>query len=343
MRHPRISVCIPLSALLLGPPSLAQTPGSPSQKAPVAIIGGQQIFESDILPAIEAQIFQLRLQEFDAKSKALENLINQKLLEAGAAKKGLPAEKFLAQEVDAAVPEPTEAELRALWIVQKEQLQRTFEEIKPQLSRLLKQSKLQEARQQYYSRLRQQAGVTILLKKPKAEVAADPSRLRGDPKAALTIIEFSDFQCPHCRAVQPTLKAVLAKYAGRVSLSYRDFPLREIHPQAQSAAEAARCAGEQGRFWEFHDLLIDNPNKLSRQGFIEHAGALKLDASQFEACLSSGKFQTSIEQDRQLGMRAGVNGTPGFVINGNVFSGNLPVSSFERAIDAELAALKPQR
>ncbi len=301
------------------------------------------MLESDLLPAVEAQIFQLRLQEFEAKSKALDNLINQRLLEAEAAKKGVPAEKLLAQEVDSAVPDPTGPELRALWIVQKEQLQRTFEDLQPQLHRLLKQAKIQDARQQYFARLRQQAGVTILLKKPKAEVAADPTRLRGDPKALLTVVVFSDFQCPYCRAVQPTLKALLAKYPSRVNLSYRDLPLREIHPQAQASAEAARCAGEQGRFWEFHDLLLDNPSKLGRPGFVEHAAALKLDPARFEACLSSGKFASLIEQDRQLGQRAGVTGTPGFVINGAVLSGNLPLSAFERAVDAELAALSPSK
>ena len=306
------------------------------------MVGGQTIYDDDLVPFVQGQVFQLRLQEYEVKSKALENLVNQKLLEAEAKKKGIPTEKLLEQEVDAKVPEPTEAELQALYIVQKEQLRKSFDEIRAQLQQLLKQAKLQQARQDYYKRLREQAGVSIFLQKPKVEVAYDPARLRGNPKAPVVIVEFSDFQCPYCRSVQPTLKNLLAKYEGRVSLSYRDLPLRDIHPQAQMAAEASRCAGEQGKFWEYHDLLFENPNKLNREGLVEQVRSLKLDEKQFDSCLSSGKYKAQVEQDRQLGLRAGLTGTPGFFINGNMLSGNLPQDSFEKVIQSELADSKGQ-
>jgi len=306
------------------------------------VVGGQTIYDDDLVPFVQGQVFQLRLQEYEVKSKALENLVNQKLLEAEAKKKGIPTEKLLEQEVDAKVPEPTEAELQALYIVQKEQLRKSFDEIRAQLQQLLKQAKLQQARQDYYKRLREQAGVSIFLQKPKVEVAYDPARLRGNPKAPVVIVEFSDFQCPYCRSVQPTLKNLLAKYEGRVSLSYRDLPLRDIHPQAQMAAEASRCAGEQGKFWEYHDLLFENPNKLNREGLVEQVRSLKLDEKQFDSCLSSGKYKAQVEQDRQLGLRAGLTGTPGFFINGNMLSGNLPQDSFEKVIQSELADSKGQ-
>ena len=306
------------------------------------MVGGQTIYDDDLVPFVQGQVFQLRLQEYEVKSKALENLVNQKLLEAEAKKRGIPTEKLLEQEVDAKVAEPTEAELQALYIVQKEQLRKSFDEIKAQLQQLLKQAKLQQARQDYYKRLREQAGVSIFLQKPKVEVAYDPARLRGNPKAPVVIVEFSDFQCPYCRSVQPTLKNLLAKYEGRVSLSYRDLPLRDIHPQAQMAAEASRCAGEQGKFWEYHDLLFENPNKLNREGLVEQVRSLKLDEKQFDSCLSSGKYKAQVEQDRQLGLRAGLTGTPGFFINGNMLSGNLPQDSFEKVIQSELADSKGQ-
>lgn len=323
--------------------SIAQPVGQPTKREPLAVVGGQTIYDDDLLPFVQAQVFQLRLQEYDVKSKALENLLNQRLLEAEARKRGIPDVKVLEQEADSKVAEPTEAELQALYIVQKEQLRRSFDEIKPQLRQLLKQAKLQEARQDYYRLLRQQAGVSILLQKPKVVVAHDPARLRGNPEAPVVIVEFSDFQCPYCKSVEPTLKKLLAKYEGRVSLAYRDLPLRDIHPQAQLAAEASRCAGEQGKFWEYHDLLLENPNKLTREGLVEQARGLKVDEKQFDSCLSSGKYKAQIEQDLQLGLRAGLTGTPGFLINGNLLSGNLPQEAFERTIDAELAAFKDQR
>jgi protein-disulfide isomerase len=309
-------------------------------KEPVAVVAGQPIYDDDLLPFVQAQVFQLRLQEYEMKSKALENLVNQRLLEGEAKRKRIPVENVLEHEVDAKVPEPTDAELQALYIVQKDLLKKPFDEIRPQLRQLLKQAKVQQARQEYYGRLREQAAVSILLQKPRIEVAYDPARLRGTPRASLVILEFSDFQCPYCRAVQPTLKNVLAKYEGQVSLAYRDLPLRDIHPQAQLAAEASRCAGEQGKFWEYHDLLFENQNRLGREGLLEQARALKLDEKHFDSCLSSGRYKAQIEQDRQLGLRAGVSGTPGFIINGNLFTGNLSLDTFEKAIQEALAAAK---
>ena len=333
-------------ALLLFGPAASSAQSSPTDKQEqesLALVGGQTISAEDLLPFVQAQIFQLRLQEYEIRSKALDSLINQKLLEAEAQKKGIASEKLLEQQVDSKVADPSDAELQALYIVQKAQLGKSFDEIKPQLRQLLKQAKLQQARQDYYKTLREQAGVSILLKKPKVEVAYDPARLRGDPKASIIILEFSDFQCPYCQSVEPTLKSLLAKYEGRVSLSYRDFPLRDIHSQSQMAAEAGRCAGEQGKFWEFHDLLFAHQNKLSQEDLFEQASILNLDNKQFAACLNSGKYKAQIEEDLQLGLRSGLNGTPGFIINGTLLTGNLPQDSFEKIIEAELAAAKSQR
>ena len=146
-----------------------------------------------------------------------------------------------------------------------------------------------------------------------------------------------------CRQAQPTLKDLLAKYKGRVSLAYRDFPLREIHAQGQLAAEASRCAGEQGKFWEYHDLLFANPDRLNRDGLVEHARDLKLDEKQFDSCLSSGKYKAEIEEDLQEGIRAGVSGTPGFFINGSFLSGMQPEAAFEGMIQAEMGVPKEKR
>src|SRR5262249_24279267 len=138
----------------------------------------------------------------------------------------------------------------------------------------------------------------------------------------------------------PTLKNLLAKYEGRVSLAYRDFPLREVHPQAQLAAEASRCAGEQGKLWEYHDLLFANPGKLNREDLLEDARSLKLDEKQFDSCLLNTKYNAKIEEDLQDGMRAGVRGTPGFLICGVLSTGTQPQATFERIIQAEITPTK---
>jgi protein-disulfide isomerase len=291
---------------------------------------------------VQTQLLPLQNQEYEIKRAALERLVTQRLVEAEAKSRGVSAEKLLEQEVDAKVGEPTDVEIEAYYLGQQDRISVPFETIKPQLRQALKQAKLQQARQSYGERLRKGADVAILLRPPRVQVGYDPSRLRGDAAAPVIIVEFSDFQCPYCRSVTPTLKALLAKYAGGVSLAYRDYPLREIHPQAQQAAEAARCAGEQGKFWEYHDLLYADGAKLDAGSLSGYARSLGMDVPRFVSCLASGKFKQAVEEDVQVGNKAGVAGTPAFFINGIFLSGAQPVSAFEKIIEAELAATKAQ-
>ena len=139
------------------------------------------------------------------------------------------------------------------------------------------------------------------------------------------------------------MKSVLAKHEGTVALAFRDMPIAQIHPFAQGAAEAARCAGEQGKFWEYHDLLFADQGSLDRNGLIAKAVRLQLSAKQFEACISSEKFKAQVQQDNQDGLRAGVSGTPGFFVNGIFMSGALPEAVFEKAIEEQLAASVPPK
>jgi protein-disulfide isomerase len=133
---------------------------------------------------------------------------------------------------------------------------------------------------------------------------------------------------------------VLAKHENQVALAFRDFPLTQIHSNAEGAAEAARCAGEQGKFWEYHDLLFGDQNKLDRNGLLEQARTLKLDEKQFDSCITSRKYKAQIEQDEQDGRRAGLNGTPGFFINGVFLNGAQPEAAFESIIQDSLSATR---
>ena len=285
------------------------------------------------------QLRPLREQEYQIKKKALDTLIGQRLLEAEAKKKGITTEKLLEQEVDSKVPEPTEAELQAVYAVQREQLSRPYGDVKTQLQQNLKRAKTQQARLEYSARLREQSKISILLGPPRTQVSYDPARVRGDPKAWLMIVEFSDFQCPCCSQVQSALKSVLAKHEGSVAIAFRDMPVTQLHPLAMGAAEAARCAGDQGKFWEYHDLLFADQNGLDRNGLLAKAAKLSLDAKQFEACLSFEKYEPQILQDNRDGLRSGVSGTPGFFINGIFLSGALAESAFESLIQEQLAVL----
>jgi protein-disulfide isomerase len=329
------------SGFFLAAIGAAQSSAPAKNDPPLATVDGQKLTEEDLAPYVQSQLRPLREQEYQIKKKALDSLINQKLVDVEAKKKGLTTEKLYEQEVDAKVPEPTDVEVSAIYAVQKEQINRPFDEVKAQLQQTLRRAKVQQARQDYSTRLREQAKVTVFLSAPRMEVGFDPARVRGNPKAKVMIVEFSDFQCPFCSQVQGTLKNVLAKHEGDLAIAFRDMPVTQIHPQAQLAAEAARCAGEQGKFWEYHDLLFGDQAGLEKNGLIGKAHKLKLDEKQFESCLSGEKYAKQIQQDSQDALRAGVTGTPGFFINGIFLSGAQPEATFEKIVQEQLNAAHP--
>jgi protein-disulfide isomerase len=334
----KVHLCLFVAVLLMPICSLAQSSRAAKSTETLATVGGQPVTEDDLLPSIASKLISLRNLEYQMKKQALDNLIDQRLLEAEAKKKGVSADKLLEQEVDAKVGEPTDAELNAYYLAQKAELNRPFNDVKAQIEPSLRQAKVQQARQAFSAHLREQAKVVVLLSPPRVEVGFDPARVRGNPKAKVMIVEFSDFQCPYCGGVQATLQSVLAKHPDTVALAYRDMPMSKIHPFARKAAEAARCAGEQGKFWEYHDLLFADQSKLDQDGLMDKARTLKLDEQQFESCLSGEKFKAQIQQDSQDGMRAGVSGTPGFFINGIFMSGSQPESAFENLVQEQLSA-----
>ena len=338
MKVSRLFLCLPLFLAL---PKGSSGQGAPQASSgdPVATVAGQPISEQELLETVgPQQSMQLRMQEYEAKSKALESLIRLKLVQAEAKKRGIPAEKLVEQEVESKVPDPTDGEVEAYFWGQN-RAGASFEEVKEQYRSSLKQLKLHKARQVYADSLRTKTNVAVLLRPPSVTVAYDPERVKGDPKAPVTIVEFSDFQCPYCKKSESTLHELLTKYSGRVKLAYLDFPLRDIHPQAQRAAEAARCAGEQGKFWEYHDSLYAEQSKLDGAELLTRARALHLDEKLFQSCLDSGKFKSKIEADMEQGRKVGVAGTPGFFVNGVFLSGALPPADFEKIIDIQLALL----
>lgn len=170
--------------------------------------------------------------------------------------------------------------------------------------------------------------------------------LNGDNNAKITIVEFSDFQCPYCkRFFDEAFKQIKDEYIknGKVQLAFRQFPL-PFHQNAQKAAEASECANEQNKFWDFHDLLFKNQDTWSGQSasdaatsFNSYAQQLGLDSTQFISCLESSKYKQKVADDVSAGQKAGVSGTPSFVINGQLVVGAQPYSSFKTVLDQELS------
>lgn len=172
-----------------------------------------------------------------------------------------------------------------------------------------------------------------------AAVSADDDPSIGPENASVTIIEFSDFQCPFCTKAEPVISQILENYKGKVRFVYRDFPL-SFHQYAQKAAEASECADEQGKFWKYHDTLFEKQSEWSSEGVAklkEYAADLGLNAEQFNKCLDSGKYASEVQKDFTDGQEAGVSGTPAFFINGKALVGAQPFEAFQQIIEQELS------
>jgi protein-disulfide isomerase len=216
-------------------------------------------------------------------------------------------------------------------------------ELKLKVWDYLRNQKVNERRQAFIQSLRAQTAVAVYLQAPAAArvpVSADKGFVRGAKDAPVTIVEFSDFQCPFCKNATATVKQVVEKYQGKVKWVFRDFPIPSLHPAAPKAHEAARCAAEQGKFWEYHDLLFEKSPRQAPEELKQYAKDLSLDAAAFAQCLDSGKHQAAVNSDISEGAQLGITGTPTFFINGRQLVGAQPASTFQKIIDNELA-MKP--
>jgi protein-disulfide isomerase len=173
------------------------------------------------------------------------------------------------------------------------------------------------------------------------EVTLDDAFSIGSDDAPVTMVEFTDYQCPFCgRFYSQTLDQIKTEYVdtGKVKLYIKDFPLDSIHPQARPAANAARCAAEQGNFWDFHDKLFDNQGSLSESNYKIWAGEIGVDQAQFDSCLDSKKYDELVTADLNEGTAAGIRGTPGFIVDGQLVSGAQPFAAFQQIIEASLSS-----
>ncbi len=181
-------------------------------------------------------------------------------------------------------------------------------------------------------------GQAVFENEAVVQISAGNGHVLGGADAPVTIIEFSDFQCPFCaRFVEQAMPQIKEDYidTGKVKMVFRNFPLR-FHENAESAALAAECANEQGRFWEYHDKIFQNQAYLGMDNYRAWAVELGLNAGQFNSCLDSGKYAENVQKDAEDGAKAGVTGTPTFFVNGQKIVGAQPYSAFKIAIDNAL-------
>jgi predicted DsbA family dithiol-disulfide isomerase len=318
-------------------PAAAETPPSPASDV-VATIAGEPFTARQLEEAAGARLFQLRTQQYQAQRQILDDEIAKRLLEREAAARKVTAAELLKQEVDDKVAPVTEEEQKAFYAQNKARMgEMTEADALKRIEAGLRQQRIGERKAEFLSGLRAKADVHVLLEPPRLALAVGDDPARGPADAPVTIVEFSDFQCPYCSRATATLKKLDAAYPGKIRLVYRDFPLVQIHPNAARAAEAAACANEQGKFWPMHDAMFEHQDKLGEADLKQSAAAIGLDTTAFNTCLESGRHAAQWKKDTTEGESYGVSSTPAFFINGRLVVGAQPYESFARIVDEEIA------
>jgi len=306
----------------------------------VAEVDGAPITNEEIDNALGGPLRKLERQVYELKRQQIETVINDRLLAHEAAQRGMTVQSLLEGEVTAKAAPVTDQDVEAYYAANKTRLTRIQpEELNARIRANLQNQRVVERRKAFLGVLRSRAQIAVHLVEPpvfRVDVSTDGAPFIGESDALVTIVEFSDFQCPYCKRVLPTLTQLRSRYGAKIRLVFRDFPLDSLHPLARRAAEAARCAHDQGKFWDYHDILFVNAPNASPPQLKEYADKVGLDGPRFEQCLSSGTHTAGVQKDLDEGLRLGVTGTPGFFINGQFLSGAQPLENFVRLIEEEL-------
>jgi protein-disulfide isomerase len=306
----------------------------------VATVGDHKITNKDLDAKVKPQLDQMRAslekrvdqliadKTFDLRRQTLESMTNDYLVEQAAQRDKLSVDDYIKKEFSSknAV---TDAAAKKFYEQNKGASTATYDQIKPQLMLMMNKEALLE-------RLRKDQPVKILLEPKRVVVDSSGHPALGAKDAPVTIVEFTDFQCPFCKATEDTLKQLRAKYGDKIRLVHMDFPL-PFHSHSLDAAKAARCANDQGKFWQYRDALFANQAKLAPADLKVTAKTLGMNTSQFDACFDKAKYDAQIKSDTAAGEKVGVDGTPAFFVDGRSLTGAQPLPKFEELIDDELA------
>ncbi|MEA2415262.1 MAG: hypothetical protein QOI58_1919 [Thermoanaerobaculia bacterium] len=328
----RTTLSMMLAMLMIGALSLSAA----EVVKPAATIGATSISLTELDAAVGARLNRLRTDEYNIRRGVLDDLIATKLIDAEAARRHITSEELFKTEVEAKITQPDVAEIEPVYDgVADKYPGMTKDQVLAQIADGMRRQRLATRRTQFVKELRAAAGVKVNLEPPRVAVNAD-GPARGGASAPVTIVEFSDFECPFCGHAVETLQQVEKTYGNNVRIVFRDYPLFS-HRTAKRAAEAAHCAEEQGKFWEMHDRLFSKGGPLSDPDLYRFATQAGIDRNKFDQCLTSGKFKDAWKPSQDEGNRVGVTSTPSFFINGRMIVGAAGYDVFSRIIDEELA------
>jgi protein-disulfide isomerase len=311
--------------------------------AKIAEVDDRAILVSDLQKYAGRELSVQRENLYKLEKQKLEEYISAFLLTQEAKKRGVSVEAVLDQEVNSKILPVGDDEIDVFYKSNKARIAVDLDKAREQIRSHLNNQKIQAQKALFLKSLRSKAKVVTYVKTPpvfRADISVAGEPFKGAEKAPLTVVKFEDFQCPFCKQVQPTFNELLSRYNGKVRLVHKDLPLESIHPQARQAAEAARCAYEQGKFWEYHDKLYATSPKASGDDLKSYAKEVGLNVDSFDRCFTSGKYKAVVQQDLNEGVQLGLTGTPTIFINGREISGNQSLEAFEAIIDEELARRK---
>jgi protein-disulfide isomerase len=326
------------AAVAGGSATAVPPPATVSGVGVVAEVNGAPVMASELDAKAASRLVTARQEEYEIRKQVLDELIAERLVAAEAAKRKLSVEELLRREVDAkATPLPA-AQVETLYEQNKARFAgQARGDALARIREVMGQRAKTERRAAFEKELRDAGRVAVRLEAPRGAVAIPAGAPSTGPASApVTLVEFTDYQCPYCHRAQAVVDQVLERYSGKLRFVHLDFPL-EGHAGALPAARAARCAGEQGKFWEYHRNLMTAPGSLDEADLKTRASALDLNTPAFGACLSSGRHDAEIQASFRQGEELGVTGTPAYFINGRMLSGARPIESFAELIDAELA------
>jgi protein-disulfide isomerase len=354
-------------ALLVGGAACADTPtdagadaaagdpsGMPTDAAPATVVGevgGKPITLEELKHAAAARLAQqqstyrqrrldLDLEYRRGQQQALEeelrHLLDQQSISLEAAAENTNA---LALVGTVHVPDVTDEQVRARYESRKVESSPPFERVAAEIRNSLQQEQTASTMEAWYASLRTKYQAQPLLEPLREPVKAE-GPARGPGNAPITIVEFADFQCPFCRRMEQTLHSLIERYPRQIRLVYRNYPLTDIHPEAWHAAQAAVCAGRQGKFWEMHDAVFSDSAPLGIASLRTIATRVGLDASAFETCVRSEEVNTSIRADRSAADALGVRATPTLFINGRFVQGGVTEEQLAAVIDDELKRIR---
>ncbi len=314
----------------------------------LATVGGVAITEAQVREngAEDLEMFELQTLKAKAVSarteqeileKHLSLLIEEKLLEAESARRGVTKQDLLASEVQSKVQEPTAEDIDSFYQTNAERINQPKEQVEVQIRNYLKRREASYLRNALLKRLESEHPVRRSVKPLRFEVAAAGRPSWGPASAPVVVVVFSDFECPYCKEYSSTIKGLKEKYGDKVRLVFRQFPLTSIHPNAQKAAEASLCAANQNKFWEMHDLLFEDQSLLGVEDLKSSAKKLGLNVVAFNACLDGGRSAPLVRADLAAAFGAGADGAPSTFVNGRYINGSVPAEMIVPMIEEELA------